>query len=102
VCNKGKKFVKRKAYHQTLKQQNPPHHILIVKTALKVAQKVPKHAQQVEEGFEGQSTSKGSKTCSTSCKVWTKVLCKENLSRKLIPLPAPQVLPLSLNRDLKV
>jgi hypothetical protein len=84
VCIKGKKIVKRKAYHQTLKQQKPPHHILIVKTALKVGQpqKVPKHAQQVEEGFEGQSTSKGSKTCSTSCKVWTKVLCKENLSRK--------------------
>jgi hypothetical protein len=41
--------VKRKAYHQTLKQQTPPHHILVVKTALNVGQpqKVPKHAQQV-------------------------------------------------------
>ncbi len=76
--------MKRKAYHKTLKQQTLPHHIHVVKRALKVGQpqKVPKHAQQVEEGLEGRSTSKGSETCSTSCKVWTKVLCKENLSRK--------------------
>jgi hypothetical protein len=62
----------------------PPTSHLVFKRALKVAppQKVPKHAQQVEEGLEGWLTSKGSETCSTSCKVWTKVLCKENLSRK--------------------
>ncbi len=57
--------MKRKAYHETLKQQTPPHHILVL-----------------QEGLEGWSTSKGSETCSTSCKVWTKLLCKENLSRK--------------------
>ncbi len=70
----------------TKPSNNKPSHItsLLLTRALKVGQphKVPKHAQQVEEGLEGRSTSRGSETCSTSCKVWTKVLCKENLSRK--------------------
>jgi hypothetical protein len=56
--------VKRKAYDETLKQQTPAPHItsLLLKRALKAGQpqKVPKHAQQVEEGLEGWSTSRGS------------------------------------------
>jgi hypothetical protein len=107
VCIKEKKIVKTKAYHETLKQKPPHITSLLLKRALKVGQpqKVPKHAQQVEEGLEGRSTSRGSETCSTSCKVWTKSFVQRKLITKpniSLPLPAPQILPLSLNRDLKV